>query len=123
MDYFINGFSVTDSGPNGGGIGGCLLIVALVFFGFMWLLSAILPYVIMGIIILIAVILGIGIGMMDISGKAQDLILWGYVAFVGTYFVAKIVLWLVKLYRKTFCLWDKTIKKHNSSEKPILPPQ
>ena len=57
MDYFINGFSVTDSGPNGGGIGGCLLIVALVFFGFMWLLSAILPYVIMGIIILIAVIL------------------------------------------------------------------
>lgn len=70
-----------------------------------------------------AVILGIGIGMMDISGKAQDLILWGYVAFVGTYFVAKIVLWLVKLYRKTFCLWDKTIKKHNSSEKPILPPR
>ena len=59
MDYYVNGFPVHDTGPNGGGIGGCLLIIAIVFFGLSWLVVTILPYIIMGIVILIAVVLAI----------------------------------------------------------------
>ena len=59
MDYYVNGFPVHDTGPNGGGIGGCLLIIAIVFLGLSWLLATILPYIIMGIIILVVVVLAV----------------------------------------------------------------
>ncbi len=57
MDYKINGFPVPDTGPNGGCSGGCLVMVFVVFVVFLWLLATILPYIVMGIIILIAAVL------------------------------------------------------------------
>ena len=71
----------------------------------------------------VAVIIAVAIGFLNISGKTQDIILWGYVAFVGIYFVAKIALWVVKFYKKMVGMWNKHFRNPNVSDEPILPSQ
>lgn len=60
-------------------------------------------------------------GMLDIGGIKQDIILWGYVAVTVVYTVTKIILWVVKVYRKIEILWNKYFHKNHISNKPSAP--
>lgn len=66
-------------------------------------------------------ILYLTVWVFDIDDFKEKVILYGYLSTVTIYFVVKVTLWLIKLYKKAVTLWNNIFSNPNASDEPTLP--